>query len=392
MFRNLIASIALIFGVLVAPVANADSWLPATVTSYFSEDKNVRVTVTPRALEDALAYFSDKVDGKEPAGQRRGGNDKANVLLEKLGPDGKWHSLWQRPLLNDVAPVEVLVSKTGKFVVTFDNWHSTGYGDNVVVIYGEEGQLVRSMQLTDFLPKELVKALPSSVSSLHWAGDHVIAGDEQTLILKVRVPDGELFTDKAEYFDVAIDLRSGTALPVEPAILQNVMNAAKLVNANQRKNDEERKRYLTAPLLGPTTNDESDWHQYLLEAFWRLTDDSQEYSTSTTVLRLPTASDYKPSLKWVREQLRDEFGDYVAFASLSQPNLISVLRNEVSKLKPGKLAHLTIYLALDDTHWNEAKAIFALSGAKLVQLDPSKPIPQNPARLENLLRGYAEDE
>jgi hypothetical protein len=34
-----------------------------------------------------------------------------------------------------VAPVRALVSNGGEHVVTFDNWHSGGFRDNVVVIY-----------------------------------------------------------------------------------------------------------------------------------------------------------------------------------------------------------------------------------------------------------------
>lgn len=388
MIRKIAGLIATVFALLFSFSAIADSWAPAQIKSYFSTDKTIRVIVTPREIEHALAYFSDKVDGKEPAGQKLGGQDNANIVLEKLGPDGKWSIIWQRPLLNDVAPVEALVSKSGKFVVTFDNWHSTGYGDNVVVIYGADGDLVRSMQLTDFLPNELIQALPASTSSLHWSGRHVITDDETKLILKVRVPGGEGFFDQAEYFDVSIDLPTGAPLPIASDKLAMAISASEAVNADRRKQNEERRQYLTQPLLGPSVNEETEWHKYLDEAFLRLTNDWRVDFTSTTVLRLPTAKDYNPSKKWVRAQLRSVYGDNVAFASLSQPNLISVLRAEVSKIKPGKLAHLTIYLALDDAHWNEAVAIFKTSGAKLVQLDPSKPIPQNPERLEHLMEGY----
>jgi hypothetical protein len=385
MFRKLTAAILLIGTLLGQQAAVADSWMPAQVQTYLSKDAAIRIIITPRELEHALAYFNDKVEGREPAGQRREGNDKANVRLERRGADGKWSLVWQRELMNDVAPVEALVSKTGKFVVTFDNWHSTGYGENVVVIYGSNGQLVRSLQLSDFLPKELIDALPRTTSSLHWSGDHSITEDEQQLILKVRFPQNGLSRDDSRFFDIALNLSTGQPLPVTEETWRSVLAEAAAVNAAQQNADVQRREYLTKPLLGPASNDQTSWHEYLREAFARLTPDWREDSTSTTVLRLPTAKDYNPSKKWVREQLRDAYGDYVAFATLSQPNLVTVLRKEVAGFKPGRLNHLTIYLALEESYWNEAVRILKPTGAKLVQLDPTKPIPQNSERLKALV-------
>ena len=166
MLRALIIIFGLMSALLMPSVAYADSWFPAQVETYFSEDKNVRVTVTPRQLEDALAYFEDKVEEREPAGQKAGGNDKASMLLERKTTYGEWQTVWKRTLPNDVAPVSVLLSRTGRYVASFDNWHSMGHGDNVVVIYGPDGNVIRSLRLDDFLPKSYIAALPRSVSSL----------------------------------------------------------------------------------------------------------------------------------------------------------------------------------------------------------------------------------
>lgn len=118
----------------------------------------------------------------------------------------------------------------------------------------------------------------------------------------------------------------------------------------------------------------------------------KEDSTSTTVLRLPAAKDYGPSQKWIREELGDIYGDNIAFASLSQPNLVTVLRKEARAIKPGQLGNLKIYLALQEPYWTEAVKILEPTGATLVQLDPTKPIPQNPERLKELLREPDDDQ
>ncbi len=57
--------------------------------------------------------------------------------------------VWERTLPNEVAPASALVSSDARFVVTFDNWGALGHGPHVVVIYDADGQLIRSLSLSD---------------------------------------------------------------------------------------------------------------------------------------------------------------------------------------------------------------------------------------------------
>lgn len=55
---------------------------------------------------------------------------------------------WTAPLSNRVAPVSALVSDSGRYVVTFDNWDQVGYGDDVVAVYdGSNGTLLWKYRL-----------------------------------------------------------------------------------------------------------------------------------------------------------------------------------------------------------------------------------------------------
>ncbi|MFZ8310653.1 hypothetical protein ACO1LC_14475, partial [Staphylococcus aureus] len=69
-----------------------------------------------------------------------------------------------------------------------------------------------------------------------------------------------------------------------------------------------------APLLRPKINAEREWHDYLREAVARLIGDDD--TPSTTVLRLPGASDYAVSETWVNDALTESYADKVAIASL----------------------------------------------------------------------------
>lgn len=194
---------------LSAGFAHADSWRLPEVQTYHSPSGSLKLTVVPRTLANRLKYFEDKVEGREPAGQDpASGRRECRGNLERLKDDGSWVLVWERGLVNEVAPVGALIADSG-YVVTFDNWHSVGHGPHVIVIYAPDGRLVRSLTLRDFLAPTEIEQLPHSVSSIHWGRDHHIAEDGATLILRVLEPGERPFTDDARFRDVQIRLENG---------------------------------------------------------------------------------------------------------------------------------------------------------------------------------------
>ena len=191
-----------------APVL-ADDWaLPQTAT-YLSANQQMRLTVTPR---DPVGPLSE-VEGQIAVAEVRGAPlQTARARLERKGPNGGWTRIWQKPLANRIAPVRAIVADGGRYVVTFDNWHSIGLGENVVVIYGPGGELVRSLRLADLLPESWIRALPRSVSSLHWGGRHHFSSDGTRLVLKVALPPRRSSADPPEYADLEVDLATGRPL------------------------------------------------------------------------------------------------------------------------------------------------------------------------------------
>ena len=138
----------------------------------------------------------------------------ARGRLEKKGSDGEWSTVWERELSNDVAPVTTIVSDSGKYIVTFDNWYSMGYGSNAVVIYGEDGQTTRAMGLRDFISQSHYMALPETITSIWWGGDHSFSSDGETLILKVVPANGPMPDDESARFEqVRVRLSDGEVLP-----------------------------------------------------------------------------------------------------------------------------------------------------------------------------------
>ena len=200
-------------GPLQRPAA-ADTWMLPEKRKYYSPNKKFYLEVTPKKLESQLKYFEDKVEGRGDAGAVKGVKEnRAKGAFHARRADGGYSKRGEFPLVNEVSPVSALVSDGGAYVVTFDNWHSAGYGDDVVVIYRSDGALVRKFGLEDLLTPGDVETLPRSVSSIWWGGEHYIDEAQGLLVLRV-VSDGKGAADKATYHELKIELATGR--PLEP--------------------------------------------------------------------------------------------------------------------------------------------------------------------------------
>lgn len=168
--------IYLFFIFLLIPFnVQADKWPLPETKIYYSNNLQYKFTVIPRSIKSV----------SEPAKTRPGGNAKCLGSLEVKTNGGSYTLLWQTRLTNDVSPVDVLISNSGQYVATFDNWHRLGYGPNAVVIYGQDGHLIRELSLEDFLAKREIDQLPKSVSSIMWGRNHYFDESETFLILRV---------------------------------------------------------------------------------------------------------------------------------------------------------------------------------------------------------------
>lgn len=216
MNRRTIILTAFVF-IIIGCVSNvhADSWRLPTKEKYYSPNKKYYLEVTPKKLESQLQYFGDKVDGKENAGAAREMKDnRAKGAFYARRAGGGYSRKWEIALVNEVSPVNVIISDDGAYVVTFDNWHSVGYGDDVVVIYNAQGALIKKFGLEDLLTEGDIETLPHSVSSIWWGGGHSIDRRAGHLVLKVVSNGKRSWEDAAKFHDLKIELTTGR--PLEP--------------------------------------------------------------------------------------------------------------------------------------------------------------------------------
>lgn len=347
----------------VGGAARGDSWMPPTRQSFLSPGKTARLTVIPCEIASPLAYFDDKVKGREPAGQASGRERHARGIVERRTSSG-WMTVWRGPLANEVSPVSALVSDDGAHIVTFDNWHSMGFGVNVVVIYRADGTVVRSLRLEDFLPATYINALPRSVSSLKWHGADRLTLDGRQVLIAVVVPAvGRAPFGAPGTVEMAVDLATGAVTPPAGPAWTRALASAAQVNATAAAYEAHRKAAFVAPLRAPTGTSELEWHEYLREAFLRLDPDWKSRSASTTVLRTPGARDYAPSEGWVRDDLnRGWEDDVIMMAAPAAPGrLAAIIAKSARQLKPKSRRTVRVYVAVPEVQAAAIRAALAPS-------------------------------
>ena len=193
-----------------------------------------------------------------------------------------------------MAPVDVVVANGGQGFATFDNWHSTGYGPNAIVVYSGEGKVVRRLGLRDLFPEWFVAALPGSVSSIRWRGKPRISEKDGDLIVPVVQPSNEETATVGERtLDLAIRLSDGAPVGLERPEWKTALIHAASVARESCKMQHVSTRKWNAPISAPTAWKEEDWHHYLRETQYRTKwsdDDPPTAGTADLVLPVPPTS------------------------------------------------------------------------------------------------------
>lgn len=367
-------------------IARADTWLPAEAQTVLSADKRVRATVTPRLLDGALAYFRDKVDGRAPAGQRPGSlQTAAQARVERKMGRGDWTLVWEGALTNDVAPVTVLVANSARYLVTLDNWHSMGWGDDAVAIYGPEGALIRRYGLSDLLPAEYVAAFPRSASSIHWRGDARIVDRDGELRIDVVVPSLDDDIDAEQHLELGITLADGRVRLPEGRAWQQALETARAVNAAQQAEFEAFRKRRATPLVAPRGDDERQWQEYLAEAVIRqpwIADDERLlvvprswFFPRDDLTQRGTGGEDQAGL--LLKHLQDGLGesDALVVCSPDAAGLADLMRELLAKVADGSLGGARIVFVGDQASADRISAEVARAGGRLEVIDTRIPVP-----------------
>ena len=189
----------------------ADKWWPLAPSEHFSDDHFFRFVITP---QDPLPLPPPlPLPQREPRERERERASCTGALQrwDSRSP-GKYQPVWARALVNDDAPVEVVVDSTGRFVATFDNWYATGYGSNAVVVYGPDGAVVRSLSLLDLLLPAEIARLSMSVGSVRWLESARFEGATDRRLLEIQVRQAASDGTPTASIALRLDPITGSAL------------------------------------------------------------------------------------------------------------------------------------------------------------------------------------
>ena len=213
-YQKLAVPLVISIALLAGSGASADSWTLPSRQTFTSPSGRFEVDIYPKRLSSQLHYFDDKVHGRSDAGGVTGLRENSpRAVMYSVNRLGLRHRLLGFRLVNEVAPVSALVSDDGRRLVTFDNWHGMGYGDDVVVIYRSDGTLVRKFSLEELLTAEDVRELPRSISSRYWSAWEQIDPITSRLVLGISRCH---FRDECHEVPVPLEIDLETGLPVRP--------------------------------------------------------------------------------------------------------------------------------------------------------------------------------
>lgn len=159
--------ILIVFTLLVALDVQADSWPPPEVKEYYNSDSTFLVRIFPTQIPDKYYKWLQSSPKKKKKFQPS--DTLVTPCFARMYKilKGNDSLIWEQQLINGIAPRDALVSNDGKYIVTFDNWHSMGYGLDIMVYYNENGELIKRHKLEDISPFP-INTYPLSISSLWW--------------------------------------------------------------------------------------------------------------------------------------------------------------------------------------------------------------------------------
>jgi len=372
-------SVFALFGAVNGTEVRADSWpIPGTETT-ISPNGVFRLTLEPAPNHLVEQYFELERQSRADA------RPNATAKLERKGEGDRWNAVWSGPLANLIAPVSALVADDGRYVVTFDNWYSTGHGEDVLVIYRADGALVRSMQLIDLVPQMYKDSLPHTVSSVRWLKGAEIQPDGETLFVDVYVPDDSHMGIQKEAVRFSVSLADGEVTLPSAVAWEAALSHASDMTLQRIDGQLEWLERMRNPIGPPTDCNPWRWRTYLEEVYQRLRPvGSRPSYASEHVLLPPESEDHGRTFgnfkAWLRNQSVGENHMAVA-APCAEQVLVQAAEDIAQNSGTGWHRNVTLLVAVDKANFERIAKLLEPSAVKAIWLNPDVAIPQRVDRI-----------
>lgn len=183
-----------------------------------------------RPLREASSANREYVLRIEPGRLARADAPCMATMLRATGRDASPRPLWKRPLVNDTAPGQVFIRNDGKFTVTLDE-HGRGGARHALVIYGEDGRLLRHHIITDLLSKDDWRHVRISKRSLDWLDGARCRFDTPRNIFLIELEWGRSVVLDLQTLQIVrstTDVPTGLLLDVPPQVVELLESSAAL--------------------------------------------------------------------------------------------------------------------------------------------------------------------
>ena len=380
------------FSFLAVPPAFADSWLEPEVKTTLSQNGQYRVIITPGGA-------NEKTDTEQESSYPQNAYPQnASAQLDHKQANGKWATMWNKPIDNAVAPVKAILSDDGAYLVTFDNWYGAGLGDNVMVIYGADGALIKKMGLEELLPPYYAFGLPQSTSSRYWAYEQRFQPNDKIVEFNLIIPAKmeENMRDPGTV-RMTYDIPNLRLVPVSDAEWTRAKNEGVTVAKELVAQFRAEISSVREGLKAPQDMGNYQWEYYVRSMMEQRYPSLDPESFSERPLIYDEsyeeieAETKKLVLDLFTSAGRSAHKNYI-MASTQKDGLVRLLEANQPLIQSASLAGVSLYIFADDDHWPKLEALLKPSNANIVHV-PLVTLERDPDELKhaNKLERYIEE-
>jgi len=183
--------------------------------------------------------------------------------------------------------------------------------------------------------------------------------------------------------ELGLRMKDCSVVPPSPDAWHAVLAAAKQRQAAADKEHAVWRANFVAPLSAPTDDNPQAWNRYLSMAWSRTNAKDSGVYARMQVLTPEGRPEYESSLEDLQGELRmfSQWSDALVVGSASPKSLVAAIEQFAARTSRDSLRSKQIVLALPSSDFEAARKALVPTGANIVQIDPTIPIPQSDERL-----------